>query len=225
MASSQRSEARQLNIMCRKNSAVVMHSANHSNNKDFQLMLGQDMITDTNEVEDLGVIIRKDLIFTSHINCVLAKASVRANSIHKFFISQDSTTLLRACMVYVRPILANASRVWSPTCKTVLYCTESVQRKLTKRLPGLSFSVYRSRLDKLGIKSLEQRRLNYNLILKYKILFGFLHLKASAFFTSAQTAYRIWGHPYKLLHDHCRVNIHKHFFAEHVVQPWNSLFA
>jgi hypothetical protein len=100
-----------------------------------------------------------------------------------------------------------------------------VQRKLTKRLPRLSDYDYKSRLDKLGIKSLEQRRLNNDFILTYKILFRIVSMKASEFFRFAQTAYKTRDHPYKLLHSHCRVDVRKHLFAERVVEPWNSLVA
>jgi hypothetical protein len=48
-------------------------------------------------------------------------------------------------------------------------------------------------------------------------------MKASRFFRFTQTAYKTRGHPYKLLHSHCRVSVCKHFFAECVVKPWNSL--
>jgi hypothetical protein len=103
----------------------------------------------------------------------------------------------------------NQRQPYGTPCST--YCRHFLVIRF-KRLPGLCCLDYRSRLNKLGIESLERRRLNHDLILTYKILFGHVDMKASEFFTFAQTAYRMRGHPYKLLHNHCRVDIRKHFF-------------
>jgi len=31
------------------------------------------------------------------------------------------------------------------------------------------------------------------------------------------------GNPYKLLVNHCRINVRKHFFSERIIRVWNSL--
>ena len=49
---------------------------------------------------------------------------------------------------------------------------ELVQRKFTKRLLGCSKLSYADRLARLKLESLEVRRLQHDLILTYKILFG-----------------------------------------------------
>jgi hypothetical protein len=49
-----------------------------------------------NEVKDLGVVINNDLTFTWQINCMVAKAGVRANLIHRGFIFKDVEALLKA---------------------------------------------------------------------------------------------------------------------------------
>jgi len=45
----------------------------------------------------------------------------------------------------------------------------SVQRKLTKRLPGMKTLSYHQRLVKLGLESLELRRLRADLLLRIVI--------------------------------------------------------
>ena len=57
------------------------------------------------EINDLGEVIDNKLSFTSHINRVVAQASVRANLIKKCFVSKDVSTLIHAYKVYVRPLL------------------------------------------------------------------------------------------------------------------------
>ena len=56
--------------------------------------LNNTTITKANEFKDLGVIINENLKFTSHINHVVAKASVRACLIRKCFVSKDVPTLI-----------------------------------------------------------------------------------------------------------------------------------
>ena len=59
---------------------------------------------------------------------------------------------------------------------------ERVQRRFTKRLPGLSNYTYNERLSFLNIPSLEQRRMHADLILCYKMLFGHLNICSVDFF-------------------------------------------
>ena len=49
------------------------------------------------KINDLGVVKDNKLSFTSHINCVVAQASVRANLIKKCFISKDYPHIQSVC--------------------------------------------------------------------------------------------------------------------------------
>ena len=68
--------------------------------------------------------------------------------------------LVKAYVTYVRPLLEYAVHVWSPHQLEDIARIESVQRRFTKRLSGLSNDNYSSRLETLGLKSLELRRLH-----------------------------------------------------------------
>jgi len=57
----------------------------------------------------------------------------------------------------------------------------SVQRKFTKRIPGISGLSYHSRLKALNLESLKLRRLRADLLLAYKILFGLLRVNSDIF--------------------------------------------
>jgi len=60
-------------------------------------------------MDEVIVVFDSRLTFHTHIRKNVVRANVRANSIHKCFISRDAFTLIRALKVYVRPILEYAS--------------------------------------------------------------------------------------------------------------------
>ena len=102
---------------------------------------------------------------------------------------------------------------------------ESVQRQFTKRLPGCAHLDYASRLSKLNIQSLELRRLHLDLLYVYKILFGLVDIVVTDLFSPFNNCHNTRGHAFKLKSNNCRVNIRQHYFAERVINPWNSLHA
>ena len=133
---------------------------------------------------------------------IAAKAHQRANCILRAFLSKDINLLMRAFIVYVRPIVEYCSVVWSPSLKKDIELIEEVQPRFTKRLPGLKHMSYNERLHYLGLSSLELRRLHLDLIYYYKIVFGVVNLNFSDFFEfSLVTAAR--GHAYKLYKPNC----------------------
>ncbi len=134
-------------------------------------------------VKDLGVIVDSQLSFASHIDQIVARAFIRANLIHKCFVSRDTATLTRAFVVYARPLVEYASCVWSPHQVGRIAQVEAVQRKFTKRLPGFALLSYRERLLRLGLDSLEMRRLKQDLVYCYRIVFGLTNVVCSELFT------------------------------------------
>ena len=148
--------------------------------------------------------------FSSHIHHIVTRASARANLIHKCFLSKDISTLTRAFIVYVRP-LEYASVVWSPYLVKDIRQVESVQRRFTKRLSGMSNLTYSEHLASLGLESLELRRLLQDLVCTYKILstelntnhalltraHSLMYVDAENFLT-VNSSSQMRGHMYKL---------------------------
>jgi len=87
---------------------------------------------------------------------------------------------VKAYITYVRPLLEYAACVWSPYQLDDIAQIESVQRRFTKRLPGLSNTS--DRLAVLGLRSLQLRRLHRDFIYTYKIIFGLVDLDCLKFF-------------------------------------------
>ena len=114
------------------------------------------------------------------------------------------------------------SPVWSPYLLKDIKRVESVQRRFTKRLCGMSNLSYGNRLKALNLHTLEYRRLQHDLIYVYKILFGIGSLWTTL--KCSVTHYvKTRGHQWKLYPTHCHTNVRKHFFRERVIAAWNSL--
>jgi len=96
-------------------------------------------------VNDLGVLIDKNLRFSDHYANIVAKAHQRAALILRCFRCRDPHLLYTAFTTYVRPLLENCSPVWCPVYKTDVDLFEKVQRRFTRRLRGLSCLSYRER--------------------------------------------------------------------------------
>jgi len=104
----------------------------------YPCCLGNERLTVSEKVRDLGVVVDSHLCFSEHIANIVRKAHQRANLIHWCFISKNPDLLVKAFKVYVRPILEFNSPVLSPSLSKGILLIESVQRKFTKRIPSMS---------------------------------------------------------------------------------------
>ena len=111
-----------------------------------KLFVSQNSLPVVNSCVDLVITVTSELTHRIHINNIVAKAHKRGNAIHRCFESKNSSSLLRAFLVYVRPILEHNSILWSPHYKQDIEAIECVQRRFTKRLPGLHSCTYSERL-------------------------------------------------------------------------------
>jgi len=187
-----------------------------------EYLLDNSALPTVTRARDLGIIVDCELTFTDHINNIVSRASARANLIHRCFVSRDRHSLLRAFIVYVRPILEYGSCVWSPRFLRDIEAVESVQRHFTKRLAGLGEVDYETRLNILNLESLESRRLKADLVYTYKILFGLTDLNFTEFFKKLPDN-NTRGHAYRLYTPQSTNNTRSNFFSLRVLHAWNGL--
>ena len=171
---------------------------------------------------DLGVSVENGLKFSQHVSKLAAKGHRLTNLILRCFLSRDIDSLVRAFTTYVRPGLEYCSVAWNPMLKKDIETLEKVQRRFTKRIPGLKDLTYCQRLAKLKLDSLELRRVRLDLIFTYKLVFGLTDLNLSDFFLLRSDT-RSRGHPYKIYLPGCSSMIRHSFFSYRAARIWNGL--
>ena len=101
---------------------------------------------------------------------------------------------MKIYVTYIRPKLEYNSPVWRPYLKKDIKLIESVQKRFTRNVfihCNLPFNSYEDRLTKLGIKSPEYHRLEFDLILMYKISHNLCDLNFSDYFVFQTCDYLI----------------------------------
>ena len=121
----------------------------------------------------------------------------------------------------VRPHLEYCVQAWRPYLTQDIEMLERVQRRATKMVYGLNDSTYEQRLRRLGITTLETRRLRGDLIEACKIIKDFDKVDYLKFFHLSTTGLR--GHNLKLFKPSFKHNVGKYSFSNRVIDSWNRL--
>ena len=104
--------------------------------------------------------------------------------------------LLKLCKTLVRPHLEYCVQFWSPYYRKDVIKLERVQKRFTGMPPGLDGLSYKERLDRLGLFSLECRRLRDDLIEVCKIMRGIDQLDSQYLFPKIGD-FKTRGHRFK----------------------------
>ena len=183
--------------------------------------------------KDIGVNIDNDLNFHTHINSIVNKANRVMGIARRTFSHLNNEIFLPIFKALVRPHLEYAAPVWSPHghgnghLKTKL---ENVQRRATKRLPGMKDLNYPTRLRKLKLPTLAYRRTRGDMIQVFKLL---MPIKEGAYDKSLPKLLKlkkdlgireVGGENNKQLYKpNIKNNCAKHSFNFRVIRLWNSL--
>jgi hypothetical protein len=184
--------------------------------------LGETVLEVMKDINDLGVVLSQNQKSSVHCSKIARKCNIRAANIFRSFKCRKRRFLVDMFSKFVRPSLEYASQVWSPYLLKDIDCIESVQRRFTKRVPGLRHMSYPDRLRELSMESLESRRLKADLLLTFKIIHQKIDLNFDDYFSfSPQTGTR--GHRLKLTILRANSDTVKNSFAFRVPKIWNFL--
>ena len=171
---------------------------------------------------DLGVTVDTNLKFHTHIRNTVAKAGGVATNLLKSTVCRSANFMSSIFSTDIRPLLEFASPIWNTGYTYDLKLLESVQRRWTKQIEGLSTFSYSERLKFLNMYSTKGRLLRQDLIYTYKIFHDLSAIKPSDIFLLAPDI-GTRGHRFKIFVQRPQVEARKRFFSHRVVQHWNAL--
>ena len=202
--------------------AVIRFQRKSSTAPPPRYLIGQAEIPLVHSHPDLGVQIDSSLKFHHHISTTAHKAGGLAQNLLKATVCRSPDFMMSLFCSHVRPIIEYCSCVWFTGYVMDLRVLESVQRRWTKRVSGLSGLDYRTRLQILNQYSVQGRLLRGDMIQCWKMFHGKCSIAATNLFTMApQSGTR--GHRFKVSHVRAATDVRKRSFAVRCVGPWNAL--
>ena len=200
---------------------AVLHLG--SSNPKYRYQIHNTVLPSVESMKDIGVIMSSNMKFSNHCSFISDKAFKMSNMFFRVFKSRNLDFMLRFFTTYIRSLVESNSSVWNPHLLKDIRKLESVQRKFTKRLPGFHHLSYESRLEKLGLDTLEARRLRNDLSMCYKIVYKLADIDMNAFFTFSGSGLSRNRHPKSFQLPRCKLDCRKFAFSSRTIAPWNSL--
>ena len=172
----------------------------------------------------LGVDIASSLSWNTHVDRVASTANRTLGFLKRNIKSKSP--YIRKCtyQTLVRPQLEYASSVWDPHTRSNIDKLEMVQRRAARWTLGdySRYSSVTSMLEKLGWRSLEQRRADTRLCLFYKIVHGLVTVPMPEYLQRNPRIPR-YGHSDSYRQIHTGVDFYKYSFYPITIVQWNAL--
>ena len=207
------------------NKCQVLTLNGGQNDKEYSFYLSGFVIPNVEVVRDLGLLVDSKFSFTPHCLSTVKKLSRLINFIFRTFKSRNSTFLIRLYKCYVLPLLDYCCQLYFPCTLKNIKLLESIQKVFTRRLCGqnLFHATYFDRLKHFSLESLERRRIKYDLILLYRLIYGFCDLNVSDFISFSPNVFNTRGNGLKINIEHFNSDFRRHFYFNRVAKVWNEL--
>ena len=141
--------------------------------------LGDEVINAENEEKDLGFIVSDTLKPSSQCTAAAKSANKTLGMINTTLVNRESKIILKLYQSLVIPKLENCVQY----LKKDIDLLEKVQKRATRLMIKDRSLSYEERLRRLGLTSLETRRLRGDLIEVFEIFKGFDNIKHTKCFT------------------------------------------
>ena len=163
-----------LTFNTKDNKCKVMHVGKNNPCNDYYL--GDILLPSVNSEKDLGVLFTSNLNWNDHIVSSVQKANSIIAWVTRTVISRSPEVMLQIYKSLIRPHLEYCVQLWSPLPSYgnwgLILTLENVQRSFTRMIDGVGTMTYESRLNKLGLTTLLERRTRGDLIETFRIVSG-----------------------------------------------------
>jgi len=107
----------QLNINIDKCSVLGIHGRSRTHTSTRSYSINGFIISCSNSVRDLGIIIDSGLSYKNHINNCVSKALQRVGVLYRGFLCRDLDFLRKAFITYIRPVVEYNYVIWGQLIK------------------------------------------------------------------------------------------------------------
>ena len=198
----------------------AIHFGFHNPKIDYKL--NSHTLEVVHEEKDLGIIIDDTLRFHQQTACVVKEANQVLGVIKISFNTRDEITITTLYKSMVRPHLEYANAIWGPHFQADIIKVESVERRATKMICGLTNLTYQERLKTLKLRSLVYRRRRGNMIQIFNILNDYLRIDKNQFFKIREGS-RTRGHGNKIFKERAIRRPRRNNLPQKSANDWNSL--
>eukprot|EP00061_Rhincodon_typus_P015858 g43775.t1 len=173
------------------------------------------------EQRDLGVQVLSSLKVESQVDRAVKKAFSMLAFIGQCIENKSWEVMLQLYRTLVRPLLEYCVRFCSPCYRKDVVKFERVQKRFTRRLPGLEDLSYRERLSKLRLFPLECWRMRGDLIEVYKIMRRMDRVNNQSLY-HRMGEYKTGGHRFKVRGKRFRMDLMGDLFTERLMHVRNE---
>ena len=197
-----------------------------SKNPLHQYYMNGSEIQAASSEKDLGVML--DNTAKPSLQC--AKAAQKGNQVLgqllRSFQCREKEVLTQLYKVFVRPHLEYAIQAWCPYLVKDIDILEKVQKRMVRQISNLQGS-YEEKLKKIGLTTLQERRLRGDCIETFKMIRGFTRVDYSVWFSKISRPIgiqtRLSTDPLSLQTKSSRLDLRKNFFSVRTPPTWNAL--
>ncbi|CAB4020537.1 Hypothetical predicted protein [Paramuricea clavata] len=189
--------------------------------------LGNVILHRAHQEKDLGIIVKSNLSWDSHIFSIVSKANKMLGILKRTCpLIRDTKVRRTLYLTLVKSKLCYATEVWSPANVKLQVALERVQRRATRWIlkSKVGEMSYEDRLKTLNLLPLTYDREIRDLILVYKCIFGHTDLNIEHFVSFIHHNRTRTQNPSLLLKSpYCRTSTFQGSFFNRIVKTWNNV--
>ena len=164
----------------------MLHFGKNNTGEDY--LLNGVTLDKSDQEKDIGVIIHKTLKPTAQCTKAAGTANGVLGQMARALHVRDAKTWSKLYITYIRPHLEYSTPAWNPWTRKDIQQLEKVQERALRQITTLGHLTYQEKLDRLGLTTLEERRVRSDMIQVWKILHSHDDVDEKTWFTRAANA-------------------------------------